>query len=157
MVEGFGLERFLVHDGIAQPSFRLIPLTIGFSLCGILLLFSGAGSAATPASSEQETCDQLELCFQTAAFPKERLGKVLTKEQVLTLKLERLQRLMERFPSTIWAKRAGLLSGVLLKERNPPAAIQFLRGAQRDFPVLDDYIRLWIGETQLNLGDAKEA
>lgn len=147
-----------MYDGIVQPFFRLLPLAIGFSLCGILLLPGGAaGSAATPALSEQETCDQLELCFQTAAFPKERLGKALTKEQVLTLKLERLQHLMERFPSTIWAKRAGLLSGVLLIERNPPAAVQFLRGAQRDFPVLDDYIRLWIGEAQLNLGDAKEA
>lgn len=147
-----------MYDGIVQPFFRLLPLAIGFSLCGILLLPGGAaGSAATPALSEQETCDQLDLCFQTAAFPKERLGKALTKEQVLTLKLERLQHLMERFPSTIWAKRAGLLSGVLLIERNPPAAIQFLRGAQRDFPVLDDYIRLWIGEAQLNLGDAKEA
>ena len=146
-----------MHDDIVQPTLRLLR-AIGVSLCGILLLVSGAvGSAATPALSEQETCDQLELCFQTAAFPKERLGKALTKEQVLTLKLERLQLLMERFPSTIWAKRAGLLSGVLLMARNPPAAIQFLRGAQRDFPVLDDYIRLWIGEAQMNLGDAKEA
>jgi soluble lytic murein transglycosylase len=36
-------------------------------------------------------------------------------------------------------------------------AIQFLRAAQRDFPVLDDYIRLWTGEALLNLGDAKHA
>ena len=46
---------------------------------------------------------------------------------------------------------------MLLLERNPAVAIQFLRAAQRDFPVLDDYIRLWIGEALLNLGDAKEA
>ena len=146
-----------MYDRIIHPTLRL-PHAIGFSLWGILLFSSGpAGSAATMASSEQESCEQPELCFQTAAFPKERLGKALTKEQVLTLKLERLQRLTERFPSTIWAKRAGLLSGVLQIERNPAAAIQFLRGAQRDFPVLDDYIRLWIGEAQLNLGEAKEA
>jgi peptidoglycan lytic transglycosylase len=144
-----------VYDGIAQPSYRWPPLAVGFWLCGLFLLTT-AGSAATPGSSE-DACDRPELCFQSAAFPKERLGKALTKEQVLTLKLERLQRLTERFPSSIWAKRAGLLSGVLLIERNPPSAIQFLRGAQRDFPVLDDYIRLWIGEAQVNLGDAKEA
>ena len=146
----------LVYDAIVQSFCRLLPLAIGFWLCGLLLLTSGAADS-TPASSELETCDQPEPCFQTAAFPKERLGKALTREQVLTLKLERLQRLMERFPSTLWAKRAGLLSGVLSIERNPGAAIQFLRGAQRDFPVLDDYIRLWIGEAQLNLGEAKEA
>ena len=147
-----------MYNDRVQPSFRLLLLAIGFWLSAMLLATSGAAnSAATSALTEQETCDQPEICFQSAAFPKERLGKALTKDQVLTLKLERLQRLMERFPSTLWAKRAGLLSGVLLIERNPPAAVQFLRGAQRDFPVLDDYIRLWIGEAQLNLGDAKEA
>lgn len=105
---------------------------------------------------DAETCEAVE-CFQEAALPKERLGKTLTKDQVLSLKLERLKRIMERFPATLWAKRAGLLSGVLLVERNPAVAIQFLRGAQRDFPVLDDYVRLWIGEALLNLGDAKQA
>jgi predicted GNAT superfamily acetyltransferase len=55
----------------------------------------------------------VEECFQAAAMPKERLGKALNKEKVLLLKLDRLQRVMERFPSTLWAKRAGLLSGVL--------------------------------------------
>lgn len=104
-----------------------------------------------------ETCEVAEECFQAAALPKERLGKVFTREQVLSLKLERLKRIMERFPATLWAKRAGLLSGVLLVERNPAVAIQFLRGAQRDFPVLDDYVRLWIGEALLNLGDAMQA
>lgn len=112
---------------------------------------------APTAVSDSETCETAESCFQAGAFPKERLGKILTKEQVLSLKLERLQRLMERFPSTLWAKRAALLSGVLLVDRNPAVSIRFLRGAQRDFPVLDDYIRLWIGEASLNLGDSKEA
>ena len=69
-------------------------------------------------------------------MPKERLGKALNKEQVLLLKVDRLQRVMERFPATLWAKRAGLLSGVLLLERNPAVAMQFLRAAQRDFPDL---------------------
>ena len=108
-------------------------------------------------TSESELCETAESCFQAGAMPKERLGNVLAKEQVFSLKLERLQRLMERFPSTLWAKRAGLLSGVLLVDRNPAVSIQFLRGAQRDFSVLDDYIRLWIGEASLHLGDAKQA
>ena len=123
---------------------------------GLLLLVGGAAAFAAIAG-ESENCDQPEPCFQAAALPKERLGKALTKDQVLTLKFERLQRLIERFPDTLWAKRAGLLSGVLSIERNPAAAIPFLRGAQRDFLVLDDYIRLWLAQAQLNLGEAKEA
>jgi soluble lytic murein transglycosylase len=134
----------------------VLALVIRLSACSLLLLLSGvAGSAAL--SGESDVCDQPEPCFQAAALPKERLGKALTKEQVLALKLDRLQRLIERFPDSVWAKRAGLLSGVLSVERNPASAIPFLRGAQRDFTVLDDYIRLWIAQAQLNLGEAKDA
>ena len=134
----------------------MLPTVMRGCVCSVLLLLSGvAGSAVPP--SDSDICDQPEPCFQAAALPKERLGKVLTKEQVLTLKLERLQRLIEKFPDTLWAKRAGLLSGVLSVERNPAAAIPFLRSAQRDFVVLDDYIRLWLAQAQMNLGEAKEA
>jgi soluble lytic murein transglycosylase len=134
----------------------VLPIVMRFCVCGLLLLLSGvAGSAAV--STEDQACDQPEPCFQAAALPKERLGKALTKDQVLTLKVERLQRLIERFPDSLWAKRAGLLSGVLSVERNPAAAITFLRGSQHDFPVLDDYIRLWLAQAQLNLGEAKDA
>jgi len=132
------------------------PIVIRFYVCSLLLfLGSVAGSVVLPA--EPDSCDQPEPCFHAAVLPKERLGKALTKDQVLALRLDRLQRLMDRFPETLWAKRAGLLSGVLSTERNPAAAIPFLRAAQRDFIVLDDYLRLWIGQAQLNLGESKEA
>src|SRR5689334_2324263 len=118
--------------------------------CCLLLLLGGlTGPAAL--SSEPDGCDQPEACFQAAVLPKERLGKGMSKEQVLTLKLERLQRVMDRFPDSVWSKRAGLLSGVLSIDRNPASAIPLFRSAQRDFPVLDDYIRLWIAQAQLNL------
>jgi soluble lytic murein transglycosylase len=134
-----------------------VAATIG--LCGILLLSERvfADPLAPSLSSGIDGCDTVEVCFQAAVLPKERLGKAFNKEQILLLKLERLQRLMERFPATLWAKRAGLLSGVLLLERNPAVAMQFLRPAQRDFPILGDYIRLWTGEALLSLGDAKQA
>ena len=64
---------------------------------------------------------------------------------------------MEGVPASLWAKRAGLLSGVILADRNPAAALLYLRAAQQDFPVLDDYIRFWIGEVHLRLGEVKEA
>jgi soluble lytic murein transglycosylase len=142
-----------------QQVIRNLFFATSIGLCGFTLLSdqSPAGPSSPSISSDSEACERAEDCFQAAALPKERLGKALNKEQVLSLKLSRLQRLMERFPATIWAKRAGLLSGVLLLERNPAVAIQFLRTSQRDFPVLDDYVRLWMGEASLNLGDARQA
>ena len=50
-----------------------------------------------------------------------------------------------------------MLTGVILIERNPAAALQYLRAAQRDFPVLDDYTRFWMGSALLHLGEAREA
>ena len=135
----------------------LFAASIGLCGCALLSDLAFAGPSSPSMSSDNGLCESAEDCFQAAAMPKERLGKAFNKEQVLMLKLDRLQRVMERFPATVWAKRAGLLSGVLLLERNPAVAIQFLRTAQRDFPVLDDYVRLWRGEALLNVGDAKQA
>ena len=112
-----------------------------------------AGSELQPADG----CSGEEDCFTAAVWPKERLGNVLTRDQVVALKLERLRQVMGRFPASIWAKRAGLLSGVMLLDRNPAGALAHLRAAQRDFPVLDDYIRFWIGQALLRRGDTKEA
>ena len=122
--------------------------------------FSGNGYTAQVETSELSKaigCATAEECFVAAAWPKERLGQTLTKDQVLALKLERLRKVMEGFPGTQWAKRAGLLSGVTLIDRNPAGALPYLRAAQRDFLVLDDYVRFWIGEALLRLGEAKEA
>jgi len=123
-------------------------------------LLASDGHTAQMETSEQSTanrCITAEECFAAAAWPKERLGHTLTKDQVAALKLERLRKVIEGFPATLWAKRAGLLSGVMLIDRNPAGALPYLRAAQRDFLVLDDYIRFWIGEALLRLGDAKEA
>lgn len=141
-------------------------LTILRTMLVLLVAWGGENNLSTAPLAAQvltgeapapDSCASAEDCFTAAVWPKERLGNQLTNEQVAALKLERLRRIMEQFPASLWAKRAGLLSGVLLVERNPAASIQFLRTAQRDFPVLDDYIRFWIGEALLHLGDAKEA
>jgi soluble lytic murein transglycosylase len=142
----------------------LLGLAIGLVAIVALVIAEGLPSRAvlgaqvpTPAPPALDNCIVGEECFTTAAWPKERLGNVLTKEQVVTLKLDRLRRVTEQFPDSLWAKRAGLLTGVILIERTPSAAIPYLRAAQQDFPVLDDYIRFWMGEALLRLGEAKEA
>lgn len=130
------------------------------ALCMCLVAVPQRVPAAQVAPSDSQSvngCESAGECFAAAAWPKERLGNVLTKDQVVALKLERLRRVMEQFPASLWAKRAGLLSGVLLVDHNPAAAMGFLRAAQRDFPILDDYVRLWMGDALLHLGDAKEA
>ena len=133
MVEGFGdVARVRCY----RPIFcRLLPLAIGFWLCGLLLLTSGAADS-TPASSELETCDKPEALFPDSGIPERAAWESADKRASIVLKLERLQRLMERFPSTLWAKRAGLLSGVLSIERNPGVAIQFLRASTARFSCL---------------------
>ncbi len=135
-------------------------LTSGFLVCIVIL--SSSESIGTPSdpnipSSDKVPCGPPESCFEAAVYPKERLGNALTNDEVVALKLQRLQSVIEQFPDTVWAKRAGLLSALLLTERNPAAALPLFREAQRDFPVLDDYIRLWIGDATLNLGDSKQA
>lgn len=122
--------------------------------CGALVAGSAQVAELLPV---EVACLSGEDCFTAAAWPKERLGNQLTKDQVTALKLERLRLVMEQYPASLWAKRAGLLSGVLLIERNPAAAIQYLRAAQRDFPLLDEYVRFWMGDALLHLGDAIDA
>ncbi|MDP9132079.1 MAG: transglycosylase SLT domain-containing protein, partial [Nitrospirota bacterium] len=61
------------------------------------------------------------------------------------------------YPSTIWATRAGVVLGVLLLDREPVEAVTLLRAAQPDMPVLDDYLRLWIGESLLKLNEPIQA
>jgi len=132
---------------------------IGVMLLGVVVPSHDAHAAQVVAleQTNHENCASSEDCFLAAVWPRERLGNALTKDQVVALKLERLRKVMDGASGSIWAKRAGLLSGVILTDRNPAAALSYLRAAQQDFPVLDDYIRFWIGETHLRLGEVKEA
>lgn len=141
--------------GVRLAALAAVTALVG--LIGVEPVGVQAAQVSAPEQPAPEGCVSAEDCFSAAAWPKERLGTVLTRDQVVALKLERLRKVMEQFPASIWAKRAGLLSGVMLVERNPAAALSYLRAAQRDFPILDDYIRFWMGEALLRLGDAKEA
>ena len=47
--------------------------------------------------------------------------------------------------------------GVLLIDREPAEALSYLRAAQPDFLLLEDYVRLWIGEALLKSGDVSSA
>lgn len=124
---------------------------------GVLSRDADTSSVAKPQDSTAMGCLSAEECFAAAVFAKERPGSSFTKDQVTALKLERLRKVIKEYPVSQWGKRAVLLSGVLLIDQNPAEAISRLRTAQRDLPVLDDYIRFWIGKALLHLGDPKEA
>lgn len=138
------------------PGMAPLLLAVSLIIAGCVFFYD-AQSAEVSDSEKTQTdgCVSAEECFTAAVWPKERVGHALTRDQAAAIKLERLRRVMERFPDSLWAKRAGLRTGGLLIDRNPAEALAHLRAVQGDFPVLDDYIRLWIGDALLHLGDAK--
>lgn len=150
-------------DRFSCRSIRHACVTLGVAalfvvVTGLTSPFNAYSAQAVSVDLQQtDQCEVAEDCFAMAVRPKEQLGTALTKDQVVALKLERLRQVMERFPTSLWAKRAALLSGVMLIDRYPAGALSHLRAAQRDFPVIEDYIRYWVGEALLSLGDAKEA
>lgn len=119
----------------------------------VLIPLSSASSAPTESPADT-ACDTAEACYRAAlaARPAGRL-----RGDQLQAQVERLRLVQERHPGSVWARRAGLLRGVLLLQSQPAEAIEFLRPARRDFPVLDDYLRLWMGEALLNEGEPARA
>lgn len=147
--------RYLFPNGLLCRQIGLFA-TVLLTIAG----FASDGSSAQTGDREEpsaEWCETAEDCFRAAVWPKERLENTLTKEQVLTLKLERLRWVMERFPDSLWAKRARLLVGVLLIQRDPAQARTDLRAVQQEFPILQDYVWYWTGEALAAAGEAQEA
>lgn len=107
-----------------------------------------------PVEATAGTCEEAEPCFRMALAPD---ASARSAEERLLRRLERLRRVVTRHPGSVWARRANLLMGALLIERQPVEALVHLRAAQRDFPLLEDYIRLWIGEALLRSGDLSAA
>src|SRR5689334_6655020 len=95
-------------DSILGRSLVLVSCAAVLILAGCV--FSQIASSAQLVGLEWqpvENCGSPEECFAAAVWPKERLGNILTKDQVQALKLERLRRVMDQFPDSLWAKRAG--------------------------------------------------
>ena len=129
-------------------------------LLAAVVLLHGSSFATdddTMSARSNDVCESAEDCFRAAASQKRPPDKTTTHEDLLRARVERLRLVMEQYPGSLWAKRAGLVMGVLLVEREPADAVRFLRAAQRDFPSLEDYIRFWLGEASLKMGDAVPA
>ena len=96
-------------------------------------------------------CESAEACFQRAAsFSDEHPDHVLQQ-------VERFRRVQEAYPGTIWARRAGLRIGWSLFEREPDWALEYLRAARKDFPLLEDYVLLKLGQALGRMGFSHES
>ncbi len=135
----------------------VVPAALGLHLCAWSVLSSVASEVADHEHQTDTLCETAESCFQSAAAIRQKSGESGQADQALGLKLDQLRLVAERHPASLWAKRATLLRGVLLVDQDPAEAIRLLRSAQRDFPQLDDYLRLWIGEALAKLNDRAAA
>ncbi|MEP6888605.1 MAG: tetratricopeptide repeat protein, partial [Nitrospirales bacterium] len=100
------------------------------------------------------SCESAEACYRVALTIED--GTVSQQDRVRR-KLERLRLVPLREPESVWAKRAQLLIGLLLMESDSGDAVRQLQASQLDWPLLDDYVRLWTGEALLKQGDASQA
>lgn len=123
----------------------------------LLCVLLATAESPRPLPPTSVPCVSAEDCFRAAVVLNERTGSQPQRDQTMMLKIDQLRSVMDLYPSTIWAKRAGVVLGVLLIEREPAEALKLLRAVQPEIPVLDDYFRLWIGEALLKLNEPVQA
>ena len=139
-----------------------LPRRISLAAFALLLLllsvfFTATAESPRPLPVAAPLCVSAEDCFRSALAINERSGSPAQRDQAMLLKIDQLRSVMELFPSTPWAKRAGIVLGVLMIERDPVEAAKLLRAAQPEMPVIDDYIRLWIAESLLKQNEPIQA
>ncbi|MDT7043324.1 transglycosylase SLT domain-containing protein [Candidatus Nitronereus thalassa] len=119
---------------------------------GILLivLLSGAQPLPEPPVPEMG-CPSAEECFNNAILLVDRTP------QDFAVHRTNFQQVQRQYPQSVWGKRAGLRLGYLLLEVNPQEAIPYLREAERNFPLLQDYIRVWMAQALRETDSSQEA
>lgn len=128
-----------------------------FLLVPCFVLSSSSYAANVIQDQADLACESAEDCYRAALNQAMPSGSAPVRGDRVQSAIQRLKAVQERHPGSTWAKRAGLLTGLLLAERDPGDAVFYFRVAQRDMPLLDDYIRFWIAEALLALGDASRA
>ncbi len=120
-------------------------------------LSSGLAWTSSVLALDAPACVSAEACFLAARAAANIVRPSTQGASPPPADIEPLRRVQERFPGSVWAKRAGLLSGLVLKDRQPDLAAAYLRTAERDLPILEDYLRYWRGQARLNAGDVRQA
>jgi soluble lytic murein transglycosylase len=141
------ITRMASLTSVRGAAAAFVPLTI--------FLFLSITSSAQDGLSDLP-CSSAEDCYR-AAFDKPASAHGQNGPATRQLRLRQLEVVRERYPDSVWAKRSGLASALLLMERDPAESLHYFRTAQREMPVLEDYARLWMGEALLQMGDAQTA
>ena len=149
----------LCYNPFAGSVYREPLMKSAFAFGLLLSLWSVSPAAAqsdppTPMFPDAgHVCDSAEACFRAAMAPL----PLVSPQDRGRVKLERLQAAEARDPDSIWSKRARLAAAVLSTGTDPPGAVRRLLVAQPDFPIIDDYIRVWIGEALYRSGEVSQA
>jgi len=130
--------------------FQLPVLIVG--MIGVLLfvVLTGAQSLPEPQIPEGR-CHVAQECFEIA--------NDWATHHVQDLEANRVnfQQIQEDYPESVWGKRAGLRLGRILLETQPEQALQYLKEAESHFPLLRDYIRVWMAESLRRNGSSQNA
>jgi soluble lytic murein transglycosylase len=122
------------------------------SLCAISSA-AGQSDPSAPPVPDAPICESAEACFRAAMGPL----PPLSPQERLHARLERLQAAEARDPESLWSKRARIAAAILSIETDPAEAVRRFLAAQSDFPVIDDYLRLWTGEALYKSGEVSQA
>ncbi len=114
------------------------------SLLGLLLLTHSQALSDPSSASGSDTpdmiCESAEACFLAAvSFADTHPDQVL-------LQVKRFRHVREVYPGTPWARRAGFRAGWALLDHDPAHALELLRAARTNFPLLEDYVLLKLGQ-----------
>src|SRR6266508_1604754 len=112
------LNRVMRHRHVSSVRLRHLLRAMLLSVLPALFLLalSGAEESVRPPEPSETSCESAEQCFRSALAPD--VAAVSADERVAR-KLERLRRFTEQYAGSIWARRANLVIGVLLIERQP--------------------------------------
>ena len=131
------------RNSLSGQGIVLVILVVGFAV-------TGARSLSEPAIPDI-TCSSAEECFEDAIRFAER------NPDQFSLQYQRFHKIQEAYPGSVWGRRAGVRIGLALLGQDPADALQFFRAANQDFPLLKDYIRLWMGEAWVGSGAVRRA
>ena len=134
------LSRYLVF---------LISLSVVAGVAGLL-----AQPSFLTHNNLDTSCETGSECFQLAMTG---IDKIHGRAEMLSRSISELQQIQSRFPDSIWAKRVGIHLGLILTETEPEKAVEFFRLALHNFPIIEDYVRFWMGKAHLQAGQFREA
>lgn len=110
-------------------------------LSGVLLIFVFTGAQTLPEPDVPDVrCQTAKECFYRA------LDIAESHSQDIETRLSHLEEIQKHYPESEWGKRAGLQLGHILLETQPSQALPYLQDAEKNFPLLRDYIRVWIAQ-----------